>query len=69
MMLGECPIVCTQVAAAHAVGRIRRAADLVVLQADRVPDFVRDHELEQAPHQRIGERESCARADRPAPPA
>ena len=55
MMLGLCPIVCIHVGLRTLIGRIRRAADLIVLQADRVADLVRDAELEQLAHQRVGE--------------
>ena len=40
---------------ADAVGRIRRAADLIVLQADRVADLMSDAPLEELAHERIGE--------------
>ena len=42
--------------AADAIGRIRRAPDLIVLQAYGVANLVSDAPLEQPAHQRIGER-------------
>ena len=60
-------------ARAHRVGRVGARRELVVRQAERVPDFVRDHELHEPTLQRVGERQlgraRIERTDlRPVPP-
>src|SRR5205085_12344293 len=46
-------------AAANAVGRVERAADLVMLEPDGMTDLVRDTEFDETAHERIRERNAA----------
>ena len=69
MMLGLCPIFSTQVGLRTLSAGYSELPIWSCCRPERVSDLVRDDELQQPAHQRVGHRQRAAPAGRAAPPA